>query len=128
MGTAKRCRNALADPRSPGFRTSMIDQSSARRFSTGVPGRTILVVLGLVQDEAAPVDCGERLDVARDEPVRRDDEVNRGAGRREILSAKTVASVVDVDGQVRREAFRLAAPVLHDGHGTDDKGGPGVGG
>ncbi len=118
-------REAVLDRR-PGERDPAGCPDAAGRL--GLPGRTVLDVLGLVQHETAPVDCGERLDVARDEPVRRDDEVDRGAGRCEILSAKPVASVVDVDGQARREAFRLAAPVLHDGHGTDDKGGPGVGG
>ena len=37
IGSAKRSRNSRAGPRSPGLRNCMIDQSSLRRFSTGVP-------------------------------------------------------------------------------------------
>ena len=37
IGSAKRSRKLRSDPRMPGLRNSMIDQSSLNRFSTGVP-------------------------------------------------------------------------------------------
>ena len=37
IGIANRSRNLLADPSRPGLVNSMMDQRSAKRFSTGVP-------------------------------------------------------------------------------------------
>ena len=123
----------------------MIDHSSARRFSTGVPVRAILRGATMRRTACAcraalflmfcassrtrrpqPIAASASMSRAAS-AVRRDDEVGRGRGRGEILATEPVTAVVDMDRKARREALRLATPVLDDGHRAHDEGGSGWG-
>ena len=118
----------------------MIDQSSLRRFSTGVPvmairrsrrdrphalgrpGRAVLYLLRLVEDEAAPGDGGEQL-AGRGRRDRRSTAPGPpcAALRVKALPLEPVRSVVDVDRQFGCEACRLSLPVADEGHRAEDE-------
>ena len=140
IGMAKRSRKDFSEPSRPGLRNCMIDHSSARRFSTGVPvmairrsagmARTLWVVraaavldlLRLVEDQAPPGDGGEELLVARGQAVGRQHQVRLLGLPGERPAVEPIGPVVHVHRQVRGEARRLALPVADERHRADDEG------
>ncbi len=78
----------------------------------------VLDLLGLVDDDVAPVDLLEHLLVAPQERVARDDHV----GVLElVLPLAALGPVPEGMAQRRREAVHLAEPVGHDARGGDDE-------
>ncbi len=76
----------------------------------------VLDVLRFVEHDAPELDGRERLDVAAQERVRRDDDVALPDRRRVARGA-----VKEQDAQPRREARGLSDPVARDRRGADDE-------
>ena len=115
----------------------MMDHSSARWFSTGVPVRASRVRAGIARTACAcrvPLfliawassqttrpqrDVAQRAQVAQRGAVGGDDQVGRRPPRRELLVALAGAAVVHVDPQARREPGGLLLPVADQRHRAD---------
>ncbi len=83
----------------------------------------VLDVLRLVEQEPVPGDRRERVDVARGDVVRGDDDVARAGDVRQLLAAQPLAAVVHVHAERGREPLDLAGPLARDAHRADDEGG-----
>ena len=90
----------------------------------GVVGR-VLDGLGLVEDDAVPLDGLERLDVADGGAVGGDDDVGLGRLGRDLVLVGPGRAVVHHDPELGREPGRLGRPVADDrGRGDDQRGRP----
>ena len=114
-----RAMNCGRLPTRPGFVKSRIAQRSPRPFSIGVPVsatrvrardaaqllrrvvRGVLDRLRLVEDDARPLDPGDRVDVAHRGAVGRDDDVGVGDLGRDLVGRGAVRAVVHDDAQLR---------------------------
>ena len=124
----------------------MIDQSSASRFSTGVPvsatrcaasqppdrlgclRQAVLHRLRLVEHDPMPVVAGELVDVAGGRGIGGDHQVDVAARRSRSASPwQPRPAVVRVDPQPGRELGGLPLPVADQGHRAQQQGGSGIG-
>ena len=123
---------------------SMIDHSSASRFSIGVPVIATLrradsrrsararFVAGFLTSCASsssrrcPGDRGEVVPVTGCDVVGGDDDVGRARRVGQLGAGETEVAVVAVDAQRRREPLELRLPLLDDAHRADDEGGADV--
>jgi len=76
-------------------------------------GDRILDVLGLVQDDAAPAEFGQVVDVAPGQAVGADHQVALQAALHETVPLGAAGAMVNHHAQVRGKALHLAPPVAY---------------
>ena len=131
-------RNFDSDPKYPGTTKSIIDQSSERRFSTGVPvsatrnSATSLLTLCVCLAEGFLMSCASSstsvfhdtriiaVRSARDQGVAREDHVHIPDRLDEGVAGRPIGPVMKVCRHAGGEAGDFGA-VLQDGRGADDE-------
>jgi len=108
--------DVILDRRS-GQRDAVAAAQSARRLRLLRLG--VLDVLGLVENDAAPVHFLQRLAVAVQKRIARKNQRVLLGVFGESRSFDALRTVIDKDRQLRREAFGLFLPVADDRRGTD---------